>query len=69
MSRRPQTVEVELRQHTIFVSMSIDSYGMHRAAWTMGGVPYSVTDLTHGLAMNVARNRIRRLDAAERVST
>lgn len=63
---RPQTVEVDLREHTIFVRLSIDSYGMHRAEWTMGGVAYSVTDLTHGLAMNVARNRMRRLDAESR---
>lgn len=63
---RPQTVEVDLREHTIYVRLSIDSYGMHRAEWTMGGNEYEATCFTHGLAMNVARNRMRRLDAESR---
>lgn len=66
---RPQTVEVALRQHTIYVRLSIDSYGMHRAEWQQGGVTHDATDLTHGLVLNVARARMRRIDAESRVST
>jgi len=59
-------VEIPLRQHTIFVRVARDSYGMHRAEWTMGGLTYEATDVTRGLVLNVARNRMRRIDAYAR---